>query len=300
MCGSKRAARTISRWSRPGRTRRLTMPVDRRRRSAPSATRLGRCSARFTTSGSIARSIDPAYFPYFSSTARQAGLSSRRRAWKQRSTASSLPTTSLHSFAASGRQLRWSSGVPRGVRNGGRGIGGLVLPGSWAWLGVTQDSIRSESSTSERVIDSPLPPSGLLRLSGVARELSGRRRTREIARLRAFPGDKFVFHLDVEAHQPFLSLACTGFGLRGALFEHTVAFLHLLELLQGAHEQCLDAVLGGVDRVGNLADQIERRLAFARQLTVTSRGVLRGLLAASDTQDVLRTRKTARPGGLTK
>ena len=51
----------------------------------------------------------------------------------------------------------------------------------------------------------------------------------------------------------------------GPLLERAIAFFHLLELLEGAHEQRLDAVLGGVDRFGDLADEIKRRLPLALQ-----------------------------------
>src|SRR5262245_45144341 len=168
------------------------------------------------------------YRPYFTSTASQAGLSICRRAWKQRSTASSLSIISLHSRAASGRQARWSSGVPRGVRNGGSGIGGLVLPGSWSWLGVTHDVIRIASSKSERVIVFPFVSPASLKGGSWPRcgsfWRSGRRGSCEVARLRALPGYEFVFHLDIEPHQPFLGFARAGLGLRGALLERTIAF----------------------------------------------------------------------------
>ena len=130
-----RTPNIVSKWAdRYGAAR----CIDRKEQTATCAARWRRgMLGRSATSASIARSTDGSsgrdQRPYFSSTARQAGLSSRRRAWKQRSIASSLSITSLQRRTASGRQLRWSSGVPRGVRNGGSGIGGLVLPGNWAW-----------------------------------------------------------------------------------------------------------------------------------------------------------------------
>src|SRR5882724_934605 len=158
--------------------------------------------------------------------------------------------TSLHSRTASGRQARWSSGVPRGVRNGGNGNDCC-----WAWIGVAVLAIRIASRKSERAMYPPgfrpLGPRGLAapaQLSASdalarcrcrltlwkshdqpvavpkatdvtpATGLSGCRS--RAACLLAFPRGELVFHLDVQAHQPFFRFAGTQLGLGGALLEH--------------------------------------------------------------------------------